>query len=59
MVDYNSRAVNPTESGWIFWPSLFCLHEFGGVFYHYRWGMVAIGEWGEQKLGMDDINKRD
>ena len=22
----------------------FCLHEFGGVFYHYRWGMVAIGD---------------
>ena len=37
----------------------FCLHEFGGVFYHYRWGMVAIGGRFEQKLGMDDINKRD
>ena len=35
--------------------SLFCLQVFGGVFNHYRWGMVAIGEWGEQKLGLDDV----
>ena len=39
--------------------AFFCLQVIGGIFIHYRLGIVAIGGWFEKKLGIDNNNMRD